>query len=76
MPIYRMIEESVGNSRYEHYRPSFEFKKKVLDSWSNLESALTLEIRELALHILLGAPSTASGKVKHQDGPFKWRMRA
>jgi hypothetical protein len=71
IPVYRVIEESVDNPRYEHDRPAFKFKKNDLDSWSNLERTFRLEIRELALRILLGAPSTTTDRMRYRAGPLK-----
>ena len=70
MPVYRVIEETVENPRYEQDRPPFKFKKNDLDSWSNLERAFRLEVRELALRILLGAHMTATDKAGGRGEPL------
>lgn len=65
LPVYRVRERTVANPRYERDRLDLEFAKGNVDSWNNLEQRFRLEIRQLALQILLGVrPAAVRG---HQD---------
>ncbi len=60
IPVYRIIEDTVENPRYEKDRIAFKFKKGDMDTWGNLERSFRLELRELVLKILLGVNAQRS----------------